>query len=317
MGFLCSSNQTVESTVETQLPDWITAASQGLIQKATDVANTGYIPYQGQRISDFTPDQMAAFQGIRNLQGYGQDALGTAMSGITDLEKAQAGQFDEAAAQQYMNPYISNVMDRARDRTFDAYDIARQKRDARATQAGAFGGDRQFIEEGQASGQMLDRLADQEAKGYAQAYDAASKIFSQDANRALAADKLNAMTALEGARGIGSLANLGQQMSLQQNQALQGVGAAQQQMGQTGLDLAYQDYTNQLNHPYKQLGFYSDILRGTPYGTTQVYSQPAPSPLSSIAGLGITGLGLYGMGGGFDGGFSWGNVGKGMFGGWN
>jgi len=310
MGFLCSSNSTVENTVETQLPDWITAASQGLIQKATDVANTGYNPYTGPRIADFTQDQLDSFDSIRDMQGYGKDELDSAMAGITSMEKP--GEFDSAAAEKYMNPYISNVMDRSRQRTFDAYDQARTGREAKASAAGAFGGDRRFVTEGQAQGQMLDRLADQESQGYARAYDSAAKIFGQDANRALASNKL----AIEGAKGIGSLANLGQNMAFQQNAALQGVGAANQGMTQAGYDLAHQDFLNQQNHPYKQMGFYSDILRGTPYGSTQIYSQPAPSPMSSIAGLGIAGLGLYGMGGGFDGGFSMGQMGKNMFGGW-
>ena len=119
----------------------------------------------------------------------------------------------------------------------------------------------------------------------------------------------------KGAQGLMGLVGQGQGLTAQQLGLLQGVGGAQQAMGQSSLDLAYQDFMNQQNHPYKQLGFMSDILRETPYGSTQVYSQPGPSPMQSMAGLGIAGLGLYGMGGGFTpGGFSFNQMGQNMFG---
>jgi hypothetical protein len=63
---------------------------------------------------------------------------------------------------------------------------------------------------------------------------------------------------------------------------------------QKGLDTAYQDFQNQQNYPYKQLGFMSDLLRGTPTGSssvTQMY-QPAPSALQTVGSLG---LGAYGI----------------------
>jgi hypothetical protein len=62
------------------------------------------------------------------------------------------------------------------------------------------------------------------------------------------------------------------------------------------LDLAYQDFITQQQMPYKQLGFLSDVLRGSASlaatGGKTVYEQ-APSPLSQIAGPGLAALGLY------------------------
>jgi hypothetical protein len=63
----------------------------------------------------------------------------------------------------------------------------------------------------------------------------------------------------------------------------------------------YQDFLNQQNYPYKQLGFMSDMLRGLPLSqsSSQIYQQPQ-SPLTQIAGAGLTakGLGLFGAKGG-------------------
>jgi len=56
----------------------------------------------------------------------------------------------------------------------------------------------------------------------------------------------------------------------------------------------YQDFAAQRQHPYQQLSFMSDMLRGLPLSQTAqtMYQQPA-SVLSQIGGLGAAGLGAY------------------------
>jgi hypothetical protein len=70
-------------------------------------------------------------------------------------------------------------------------------------------------------------------------------------------------------------------------------GGQMQQQAQRPLDMAYQDFQNQQNYPYKQLGFMSDMIRGLPLGqqsTSQMYQAPA----SGIQTLGALGAGAYG-----------------------
>jgi hypothetical protein len=82
--------------------------------------------------------------------------------------------------------------------------------------------------------------------------------------------------------------------------AISKAGAVQQAQGQQGLDLAYQDFTQQKNYPYQQLAFMSDMLRGLPLAqSAQTQYQAAPSTMSQLGGLGTTALGIYGMSGGF------------------
>ena len=53
----------------------------------------------------------------------------------------------------------------------------------------------------------------------------------------------------------------------------------------------------------------ADLLQGAPMGTVTTMTQPTPSPFQSALGLGLTGLGIYGSGGGFaPGGFSMANL---------
>jgi hypothetical protein len=78
------------------------------------------------------------------------------------------------------------------------------------------------------------------------------------------------------------------------NQLQAQYGGQQQAQMQKGLDTSYQDFLNQQNYPYKQLGFMSDLLRGTPTGSssvTQMYQAP-PSAIQTVGALGAGAIGL-------------------------
>jgi hypothetical protein len=102
-------------------------------------------------------------------------------------------------------------------------------------------------------------------------------------------------TALQGA---GALGNLGATQFGQQTQAigLQGqMGGVQQQQQQNVLNQQYQDFLNQKQYPYQQLGFMSDTLRGLPLAQTSSATYQNPSMLSQVAGLGTAAAGAYGL----------------------
>ena len=73
------------------------------------------------------------------------------------------------------------------------------------------------------------------------------------------------------------------------------MGGVQQQQQQNVLNQQYQDFLNQKQYPYQQVGFMSDMLRGLPLSqsTTSMYSNP--SMLSQVAGLGTAAAGAYGL----------------------
>ena len=92
----------------------------------------------------------------------------------------------------------------------------------------------------------------------------------------------------------GMMGNLGQNQYTQAmgiNSAQQQAGAQQQAQAQQGLSNSYQDFLNQQNYPYKQLGFMSDITRGVPTsgGSSAMYQAP-PSLTSQSVGM-LGGLG--------------------------
>jgi hypothetical protein len=67
-------------------------------------------------------------------------------------------------------------------------------------------------------------------------------------------------------------------------------------MDQQALDLGYQGFMEERDYPKAQLGFYSNILQGTPYSQSTVGSTytPQPSFLNQAMGAGISGLGIAG-----------------------
>lgn len=93
------------------------------------------------------------------------------------------------------------------------------------------------------------------------------------------------------------LGNLGSQQYTQQsgiNQAMLGAGNQQQQLQQQQYNQDMQNFANAQNWQYKNLGFMSDLIRGTPTGSsTQTMYGGQPSAIGQMAGLGTL---LYGSG---------------------
>ena len=96
----------------------------------------------------------------------------------------------------------------------------------------------------------------------------------------------------------GQLGQLGAQQFAQQqgiNQAQMAAGAQMQALEQQRIQAAYEDFVNRQRYPYTQLGFMSDLIRGTPTaGGIQTMYQSQPSMLNQIAGAGLGLAGLYG-----------------------
>jgi hypothetical protein len=75
-------------------------------------------------------------------------------------------------------------------------------------------------------------------------------------------------------------------------------GDLQRAIQQQQLDTQYKDLMEKLNYPISSLETMSNLVRGVPLtktGMTEATTTPAPSFASQLAGMGITGLGLYNM----------------------
>jgi hypothetical protein len=308
------------STTTAELPDWARGYAKDTLAKAsalTDINTNPYQQYGGERIAGFQPMQQQAFQGAANMQPSAQVGLGSGIAGMAGVGalgtnfqggQFQGGQFDTQAAQQYMNPYTQNVVDYQKSQALRDFQIAQPMRQAQAVQQGAFGGSRSAIVDAEAQRSLNSQLQGITATGQQAAFQQAQQQFNADQARNMQAQQLGEQsrqygaglgmqglqTGLQAASTLGQLGQTqyGQQMGINQLQSQ--YGQQQQQQAQRPLDMAYQDFMNQQNYPYKQLGFMSDMIRGLPLGqqsTSQMYQAP-PSTLQTVGALG---LGAYGL----------------------
>jgi hypothetical protein len=144
-----------------------------------------------------------------------------------------------------------------------------------------------------AQNSMQAQLANQ------QAMQNAAQLREQSAQYGAGFGLQGLQTAMQGA---GQLGQLGQNISNMNmgNIGLQNQFGTQQQGAiQSGLNNQYQDYLNQENLPFRQMGFMSDMLRGTAglgQSSLYQYQQPA-STTNQILGIGtqLAGLGKLGL----------------------
>tara|TARA_X000001382_G_scaffold58299_2_gene39912 strand:- start:3292 stop:4284 length:993 start_codon:yes stop_codon:yes gene_type:complete len=316
MAFLCQTGSAT-STSTINLPDYFEQPMKDIIADAGKLYGQDQQIYGGPRIEGFNADQLGIQDDIKNYTGYTDD-INTAIDNLQNIkgdytaDTITGDKFTGANIDSYMNPYISNVADVAKQKIREEAAMADQRLGADIASKGAFGNSRASAMQARGESDLQDRLAQVDAdllyKGYGQAAD----IFGKDADRGLKADqlsgafgleaeKLNNLTDMNVASGIAGLAGSGQNLFTGE-MGLKGASAdATQMMGQATKDLAYQDFLDQQATPYNQLNYYTGILQGlSPTApTTTTTTNPAPSPFQQMAGLGINALGMYGMGGGF------------------
>jgi hypothetical protein len=172
--------------------------------------------YGGQLTTGPSSLQNKAFEGIANLtipknlteagnqlgnisqqqQGLGYDTStydNTYVPGASKYKQydVQADTFGNAEAQKYMNPYIQQALDPQMEYMRRNAAINQQADMAKLAQAGAFGGSRQAILQGQ-NQEALGRLqATTAGAGYEKAFTAAQNQFNADRTAKMEAIKLN------------------------------------------------------------------------------------------------------------------------------
>lgn len=295
-----------------ELPDWAKPYAQETLAKTKALTATPYQAYGAPRIAGFSPMQEQAFQAAGQMQPsqlgqFGGQVAGAAALGAlgTGYQPFRMGQFTSGRAAQYMNPFVEMAMEPQLREAQRSSEMQRVADMAGATRAGAFGGARQAIVEAERQRNLGTQLGDIRARGYMSAFDQAQQQFAREQQLREQSRQFGAGLGMQGLQtalqGAGQLGALGGQEFEQQRGIIglqQQLGAQQQALRQQGLTQAYQDFLNEQNYPYKQLGFMSDMIRGLPLGqqsTRQLYEPPG-SLAGQIGGIGTGLLGLSAMG---------------------
>lgn len=287
----------------------------------TDPASNPYLQYQGERYAQFTPLQQQSFTNVGSMAPAAQIEQATGLAKLAAQRgldakygpsQYQSQSFTQpGAAEKYMSPYMQQVVDINKREAQRQADIAGTQRGAKAAGAGAFGGARQAIENAEAQRNLAMQMGDIQNKGMQDAYGQGMSQFNAEQQAAQQAAQLREQSSqygaglgMQGAQlGLGAAGQLGQlggqytgQM-LDINKLQNQYGGQQQQQVQNILGAQYQDFLNAQKHPYQQLGFMSDMIRGLPLTQqTQSMFQPAPSMTNQAVGLGTAALGLSKMG---------------------
>lgn len=187
---------------------------------------------------------------------------GERYAGLSDLQKKAIESVSTPEAYQkslqgFMDPYAQNVIDIQKREAGRQSQMAGLQEAGQAVKAGAFGGSRAGLVEAERARNTGQLMSDIQARGSEAAY--------QNAQQALQRDIANKMQ----------------------------LGSMQQADIQRPLDIAYQDFVTQQNYPYRQLGFMSDLLRGTPTGSSSVTNMY--QPVTGAQTLASLGMGAYGM----------------------
>jgi hypothetical protein len=314
------ADPTVSNVYQTSIPQELLPYARTMLDTAsefTDIAKNPYQQYQGERVAQLSPLTQQSMDTASQMGVSGQIGAGTNLAGAAGLSalgtqydpnQFQTGSFTNPyAAASYMSPFMQNVVDVQQQQAKRQAAIQSQAQQGQATQAGAFGGGRDAIMRAQGNADLQRNLQGIQATGLQNAFQNAQQQFNTENSLGLQAQQMGEQSRQFGAnlgmqglqtglQAANALGNLGQEQFQQtanvvgmQNQ----LGQQEQQRNQEVLNNQYQDFLNYQNYPYKQLGFMSDLIRGTP--TTQSASTMYQAPPTMTQNLMSLGLGAYGI----------------------
>jgi hypothetical protein len=290
-----TSISTTLTDVPAVLQPYITGAG-GILPTAQKILSKDYASTYGDplaaaglagsgRVASLAPMQTQIGNELKTMQTPGQFGAGTEAinAGLGSL----AGLTDADRMQQYMSPYVQNVMDVNKAEALR--DAQKQLVGANLASArqGTYGGARNALMQSEADRNLQTKLGNIQATGMQNAYDSATKnMLAQAAGYGTMGSTLGALGTAEQAADIDRIKTQGAYGDLQRN--------IQQQQ----LDAQYSDLLAKLNYPITSLETMNNLVRGVPLtqtGQSTATTTPPPSFASQLAGTGLTGLSLYNM----------------------
>jgi len=299
---MCSPSAPAQptSTSQTTIPEYAKPYAEEMLGKAKALTGSEYQAYGGQRMAGSTPEQQAARQSVAGMEQPGQFAAGTGLAAAGGLGALGAGQqymqmaTDPMAQQAFMSPYMQNAVELQKQEAIRDAQKGMLAQNLGAARQGTYGGARQLLAGTERERNLQQNLANIQASGTQKAYEDAIRGMQFGTTAGLQ----GAQAASQAGATLGQL-GIGQQQAgidlAKAQEAFGGMGQAEQQKA---LDLQYQDFLQQQQYPYKQLGFMSDILRGSANlaatGGKTVYEAP-PSVGGQLLGAGLGAASIYNL----------------------
>lgn len=332
-GLYSGGGTSATSTTTSGLPEWALPYAQDTLAKQSALSDVGYQPYGDNRIQGFDPLQTQAQNQAANMGtsgitgqaagiagGIAGQAAGTSYA-PTQFTPNQVGTQSftgQGTADQYMNPYMQNVVDIQKREAQRQSGIQGTQQAGQAAQAGALGGSRDAIMRAERERNLGTQMSDIQAQGSNAAFQQAQQQFNTEQQAGMQAQLANQQQGMNaqqmgeqsrqygaglgmqglqtGLQAAGQLGNLGQQQfqqGMDVNKLQAAYGAQKQAMGQQGLSQAYQDFLAQKQYPQTQLSNMASMMRGLPIQQQTTTGTPGtPSNLQTLGSLGSMAYGL-------------------------
>jgi hypothetical protein len=277
---------TEKSTSSTKLPDYVTANTQDIFGKAKTIGDTPYTAYTGNRVAEFTPDMLTAMERMRNQGVAGEIDQASGLAGLAGQRASDYGMFQQGV-QQYMNPYMQNVVDVERRKAQETADRQSALLSGQAARQGAFGGSGAALQQRALTRDTAQQLADIQALGLDRAYRSASDQYNTGITNMLSAS--------------GQLGGLGTTRFGQETDLIKNLGTSgdiQRQRDQALLDEQYRAFTEAQDDPAKKLALQKSLTSGLEYDTTtgkETVTDPGKKVEQVVAAGGV--VGNYARGG--------------------
>ena len=311
--------QATSSTVNTRsvLPDEVAPYIKEINEEAQRLyAERGeYKPYEGETIAPRTVEEEEAISGLRGLVGT-QDPYRAESEAIL---RGIPREFTSEIADRFMDPYQQNVTDvikRKAGEDFQERIMPQFERKAIREGGGPGGlGTRAGVAAAMLGENLQTQLSDIQTVGQQKAFqDAYGRFTDQSArDRTFASDI--------GAQGTQKF-NIG----LAEQGLKQTLGQADREEAQALLNRDFGDYIEEEEYDQSELAQYASFINSNPFlrtpsteRTTTGTLQPTTSTAQQLLSAGLTGLNLFGKGGGFgtaknpDSSFSFGNLARNLF----
>ena len=259
-------------------------AARNLALQKGDIQSQGLQSAYQSAQSQFNADQAARMQAQQANQSAGMNVGAQNLQANLGVQQLGSGYGQQTAMANLSNRQQANMANQAMQGQYGMANLANQQQTGMANQAAGNTAAQFGAQQGLASAQTGAQygLAANQANMSQQQFGANLGLqglqAGVQANSALGSQGQNLYGQTTGNIGL-------------QNQ----LGTQQQQQAQNMINTNVSNYTAAQNDPYKQLGFMSDVLRGSPVSATgtNVYQQP-PSTLGQVASLGTAAAGLFG-----------------------
>lgn len=274
---------TTTTISKTELPKWLEDVTRQNLAIADKISKRPYEEYGGNLVAGFSPEQEQAFGLMQRQAGSTMPLYQQAAQTAGGLTTQTLPSFLQGNLDQYMNPFIGAVEERALSRGNEALQQNLNQISAQAARAGAFGGSRQGIQEGVAQSEAAKNVADLSAQLRMQGYQQATGQAQADLARQLQAAGM-----------LPGIAQGAQQAALTDIAGIEAIGAQRQAMEQAQLQDAYQRFLEKRNYPIEMLNLRLGATSATPYGSTQTRTGPSGAQSGSpfLTGLGAAATGV-------------------------